>query len=372
MCTPLPCRIDTVSETERIGGRLKLFKDNWTNYPSDSFILDSVTGCTIEFEEVPTQLRPPKVFSCSRKESDVIDTEILKLLNKGVIAKTHHDYGEFISPILTRPKKNGTHRVIVNLEKLNKSVVYHHFKMYTMNTCISLLKEGSFLASIDLRDAYYTVPVHLAFQKFLKFFWKGTLYCFTCLPNGLACAPRIFTKILKPVCAFLRGAGHVSSFYLDDAFLVGDSYADCESNTKATLQVLRELGFVIHEEKSKTVPSQIIEHLGFEFNTIEMTVKVTKEKIDKVRGKAASILRKNWVVIREVAQLIGVLVACFPGVEFRQLFYRQLEIDKAAALKLHKGDFDQSMVLSDIAKQDLVWWIEKVGMGKKISHGYTT
>ena len=70
-----------------------------------------------------------------------------------------------------------------------------------------------------------------------------------------------------------------------------------------------------------------------------------------------------------MAQLIGVLVACFPGVEFRQLFYRQLEIDKAAALKLHKGDFDQSMVLSDIAKQDLVWWIEKVGMGKKISHG---
>ena len=117
------------------------------------------------------------------------------------------------------------------------------------------------------------------------------------------------------------------------------------------------------------MPSQIIEHLGFEFNTIEMTVKVTKEKIDKVRGKAASILRKNWVVIREVAQLIGVLVACFPGVEFRQLFYRQLEIDKAAALKLHKGDFDQSKVLSDFAKQDLVWWIEKVGMGKKFSHG---
>ena len=153
----------------------------------------------------------------------------------------------------------------------------------------------------------------------------------------------------------------MSSFYLNDTFLVGHSYADChcESNTKATLQVLRELGFVIHEEKSKTVPlSQIIEHLGFEFNTIEMTVKVTKEKIDKVRVKAASILRENWVVIRVVAQLIGVLVACFPGVEFGQLFYRQLEIDKAAALKLHKGDFDQSMVLSDIAKQDLVWWIE--------------
>ena len=62
-------------------------------------------------------------------------------------------------------------------------------------------------------------------------------------------------------------------------------------------------------------------------------------------------------------------MASFPGVEFGQLFYRQLEIDKAAALKLHKGDFDQTMMLSDIAKQDLVWWIENVGMGKKISHG---
>ena len=154
----------------------------------------SQLGCKIEFEEVPTQLRPPKVFSCSRNESDVIDTEIQKLVNKGVIAKTHHEDGEFISPIFTRPKKNGTHRVILNLEKLNKSVVYHHFKMDTVNTCISLLKEGSFLTSIDLRDAYFTVPVHPAFQKFLKF--SGRVRCIASLacpmdyPVRPGCSPR--------------------------------------------------------------------------------------------------------------------------------------------------------------------------------------
>ena len=54
------------------------------------------------------------------------------------------------------------------------------------------------MAAIDLQDAYYSIPIRSLDGKFLRFIWEGTLYEFTCLPNGLSCAPRIFTKILKP------------------------------------------------------------------------------------------------------------------------------------------------------------------------------
>jgi hypothetical protein len=36
-------------------------------------------------------------------------------------------------------------------------------------------------------------------QKFLRFQWKGKNYQYTCLPNGITSAPRIFTKLMKPV-----------------------------------------------------------------------------------------------------------------------------------------------------------------------------
>ena len=55
------------------------------------------------------------------------------------------------------------------------------------------------------------------------------------------------------------------------------------------------------------------------------------------------------------------MVSCFPAVTHRPLFYRQLENEKTSALKISKGNFNENMYVSDLAKQDLVWWIEKAG-----------
>ena len=45
---------------------------------------------------------------------------------------------------------------------------------------------------VDLKDAYYTVPIYKPHRKFLKFIWASELYKFTCMPNGLACCPPYF------------------------------------------------------------------------------------------------------------------------------------------------------------------------------------
>ena len=52
------------------------------------------------------------------------------------------------------------------------------------------------LASIDLRHAYYSV--HMA-EEHQKYLWKDKIFQYTCLLNGLASAPRLFTNIMKPV-----------------------------------------------------------------------------------------------------------------------------------------------------------------------------
>jgi len=63
-------------------------------------------------------------------------------------------------------------------------------------------------------------------------------------------------------------------------------------------------------------------------------------------------------------------VSCFPAVEYAELFYWQLEIDKTLALKETKGNFDAHMTLSDRARSDIKWWIENCQISKRaISHG---
>ena len=90
-----------------------------------------------------------------------------------------------------------------------------------------------------------------------------------------------------------------------------------------------------------------------------MTVTMTNEKISKMRKTFHAILLKMKITIRQFAQIIGIIVAAFPGAEFGPLHYRTLEIDKAFKLKCSKGNFETLMVLSDECRSEIDWWISK-------------
>ena len=93
------------------------------------------------------------------------------------------------------------------------------------------------MASVDLKDAYYSIPISVEDRNFLKFEWQGNYFRFTCLPNGLASAPRLFTKVLKPIYAHLRSLGHFCMGHIDDSFLMGHTYTSCEENIWETTNV---------------------------------------------------------------------------------------------------------------------------------------
>lgn len=74
------------------------------------------------------------------------------------------------------------------------------------------------MVKIDLKDTYFRVPIFKGHQTFLGFPWKGTYREFACLPFGIASAPRVFPKIVKPVIGLLRKQGIRLINYLNDFF----------------------------------------------------------------------------------------------------------------------------------------------------------
>ena len=129
---------------------------------NDPNILDAVKHYHIEFSDiVPIEgsndipLQTARWFSAS--ERTIMNEQIEKLLDKGVIFKSTLESGGFISTIFLIPKKDGTHRLILNLKNLNEYVAYHHFKMDNIQTVLKLIRPGCFMASVDLKDAYYSV-----------------------------------------------------------------------------------------------------------------------------------------------------------------------------------------------------------------------
>ena len=167
--------------------------------------------------------------------------------------------------------------MILNLKRFNQHVEYQHFKMDPVWTAISLITSNCYMGSIDLKDAYYSVPIAKPHQRYLKFEWNNMLYKFSCIPNGLAFYRRKFIKLMKPVFATLRQLGHLSSDYIDGSWLMGPGWDDCAKNVVDTVKLLDTLGFVVHPEKSVFIPTQKLVFLGFNFNFQLSTSTLFKE-----------------------------------------------------------------------------------------------
>ena len=97
------------------------------------------------------------------------------------------------------------------------------------------------MASVDLKDASYPIPIAEEDREFLTFQWKAKDHQITCLPNGLSSALRIFTKILKLVYARLRSIRLTCVGYIDDSLLVGKSFDSCHRNVVDTVSLLQTL-----------------------------------------------------------------------------------------------------------------------------------
>lgn len=337
---------------------------------SDPTILDIALHCHLEFtQEIPKQMKLP-FQRFSQKEEAIIEKEIEKLLKMEVISEVFSCEDQFISPIFLRPKKDGEYRMILNLKKLNKFIAYHHFKLDTFETALKLIKPNCYMASIDLRHAYYSVPIAKADRRYLRFIWKDKIFEFSALANGVACAPRFFTKLMKPIYARLRQMGHTNSGYIDDSLLIGDTEKECETNVHDTVFLMTNVEFLIHEQKSIFNPTQEIGFLGNIINSQKMVVFLPRDKVSLIIEDCRKLTDKKVASIREVAHVIGLLVSTFSAVEFGPLYYRELEKEKILALKRSKGDFEAKMSVTHAMQKDLRWWIDHLqSQERKIAHG---
>lgn len=341
---------------------MKNFVTAWKNITTDPEILDIVQHYHINFKHgsLPVQERHVHQNIFNEHEQKIVDSELEKLLQMNVIKEASYIKGQFLSPIFLRPKKNGEYRLILNLKKFNEWLPYFHFKMDTFETTLKLVTKDMYMCSIDIRHAYYSIGIAKEHQMYLRFQWRNKIYQFTALPNGLAHGPLVFTRLLKPVYATLRNKGHISSGFIDDSFLGGKTVTECELNVHDTVSLMTSLGFMINKEKSVMIPTKKIVHLGFWIDSELMIVYLPDEKKVQIISKCQELSFTNRASIRQVAQVIGLMVAAFPAVEYGKLHYRSLEMEKSSALKRNRGNFEAKMTITISMKNDLYWWINNV------------
>ena len=273
-------------KTHLHAGRIKEFKENWVLLTQDPWVLETVQGFQLPLLSQPFQTSVPSQLQLSLAQQELVSIEIPAMLGKQAIRVVQSDQS-FASQIFLVPKKDGCHRPVINLKALNKFIVEEHFKMEGFHMVKDLIKPWYWLAKIDLKDAYFLVPDHPSHQKFLQFQRQDRLYQYQCLPFGLSCVPRTFTKLMKLVVALLRERGIKLIVYLDILILCSCRYT-LINQLIFVRDLFQVLGLLINEKKSQLEPSQEIVFLGLAISTTTMQVSLPKEKVARIQQKPSN------------------------------------------------------------------------------------
>lgn len=147
--------------------------------------------------------------------------------------------------------------MILNLKPLNEFVDRHYFKKETLRTALKLIRPRCFTASVDIKGAYYSIPIAEEDRKFLMFERKGKYYQYTLLPDDLSSALKIFTKIVKPVYANLRSVGHICIGHVADSLFIGQNFSSFECNVVDTVSLFTNFGFTIYPDQGSLYYSNL-------------------------------------------------------------------------------------------------------------------
>ena len=201
-----------------VGGRLKWFVKQWEQHGAHPFHLDILKqGYRLPFRDHPKLSRTPCIHSGYNEidKDSALSSSILDLLAKNAIEEVNkQDSLGFYSRLFLVPKPGNRWRPVIDLSSLNQYLTVSKFKMETPESIRTSLRQGEWVTSIDLSDAYLHIPIHPQSRKFLRFHHKETSYQFTSLPFGLATAPLVFTSLVKEVKSPSSKAGHSSKSVL--------------------------------------------------------------------------------------------------------------------------------------------------------------
>jgi ribonuclease HI len=268
----------------------------------------------------------------------VLLEEIDQMLLKQAIEEINPLTQGFYSTFFLVPKKDGGQRPVLNLKHLNKFVQVKTFKMQTLQLVLQQLQKGDWLASLDLKDAYFHVPIHPDYRKYMRFEFLGKVFQFKVLPFGLSTAPRVFTKILAPIVGSLHLRGVHIYPYLDDCLIVAKSRQLLERAIKITQEVLMEAGFLINFKKSHLSPVQRLKFLGLEVDTTQAASYLPVDKAQTlIRCSQVFMKVGSYQTVRSFLRLLGLMTSTLLAVQYARLYMRpiQLFLNQSRDARIH-------------------------------------
>ena len=298
---------------------------------------------------------PMPSYSPTSIKGAALEEVTLGLVVKGAVELAPLPSPGFYSRLFFVWKTSGSWRPVIDLSHLNRFVDVSPFQMETIQSVLLSVRQGDWMASIDLKEVYLQVPVHPASRHFLRFVFRDNVYQFKALCFGLSTAPQVFTRVMAPVSAILHSMGIRMRWYLDDWLIQSSSRESLLRDLQTVLHLCHELGIVINPQKSNLVPSQVVQYLGVVIDATSFRASPSQERISRLQSTAAEFQSSASPPASLWLSLLGVLSSLAHLVPGGRLRMRSLQ------LCLHRSwnrqDLEAPVSASVECLRDLRWWL---------------
>ena len=353
---------DGVTLPVRVGGCLSSHWRSWQDIGAETWVVTVLRdGYRVPFKDSPPPLaRTPVSFPTYRAGSpraQALRQEVEVMLAKGALEIARDPGPGFYSRLFLVEKATGGWRPVIDLSHLNDFVQLTPFKMETVASVLLSVREGDFLASLDLKDAYFQIPIHGSSRKLLRFMSEGTVYQFKALCFGLSTAPQVFTRVFAAVSAWAHARGIRLLRYLDDWLVLSSSEKTAKESIRELLSICRTLGIVINEMKSDLVPSQSAKYLGMTIDTGAGKVFPSLARVEKFLTVAERFCSMQSPPAQLWQVVLGHLASLERLVPHGRLRMRSLQWHLKSQWSPESDPPSLPVALPEEARRDLSWWM---------------
>ena len=254
-------------------------------------------------------------------------------------------------------KKGWGDRPVINLKVLNSFIFYSHFKLEGLYLLKDLLRENDFMCKVDLKDAYFCVPLDRNHQKNCDFNWMETFANSYVYVSDIA-------KLLKITLQFWDGSNqnnHLSEQYVAD-----------ESDYKHSRNSQEYIDFSVAESRFCNKFAEICSGALAKDNASRSGNRLGENGINTITGKSRKVENKiskayfkskNDVMGNDQPFRPSTAQAVLPAM-LQIRFFQQQQI---AAISV--SSYQSAMYLNQCSIQELQWWFNNLQSfcGKLIS-----
>ena len=246
-----------------------------------------------------------------------VDQELDRLEAAGIIQSV--PTSEWAAPIVVVPKKDGQIRLCGDYKvTCNPQIDVEQYPLPRPQDMFATLSGGQKFTKLDLRQAYFQLPLEESSRKYVTINTHRGLYEYTRLPFGVSSAPALFQKTMDTILQGLPGV----TCYIDDILVTGANDQEHLQNLEQVLERLSHQGMRLKESKcSFLMPS--VDYLGHRIDASGLHP--TSEKLEAVLKAPTP---RNLKELRSFLGLINYYGAFIPNLSsFLQPLHALLQKD---------------------------------------------